>query len=197
IPMKQLYFAENEFGDVDLVHRDWHWTARQAYQKWGDKLPKHIVDAAKQRPMDMFRFLHVVKPRTDIDVSRRDYRGMPYVSYYIAYSTRDLIEEGGYRAFPYAIGRYDLNAGEVYGRSPCMTILPGVKMLNAMKRTTIQAANLSVLPPLLAAKDGILDAVRITPGAVNRGGVDDNGRPLIVPMNMGARLDIGIEMADH
>lgn len=197
IPMKQLYFAENEFGEVDMVHRDWHWTARQAWQKWGDKLPRVVREAAEKRPQQMFRFLHVVKPRTDADVTKRDYRGMPFLSYYILYNTHELIEEGGFRAFPYAVGRYDLNAGEVYGRSPCMTILPGVKMLNEIKRTTIQAANLSVLPPLLAAKDGVLDAIRITPGAVNRGGLSDNGSPLITPMQLGAQLNIGIEMADH
>lgn len=197
IPMKQLYFAENEYGEVDMVHRDWHWTARQAYQKWGDKLPRVVREAAEKRPQEMFRFLHVVKPRTDADVSRRDYRGMPFVSYYILYNTQELIEEGGFRAFPYAVGRYDLNAGEVYGRSPCMTILPDVKMLNEMNRTTIQAAQLMVLPPLLAAKDGVLDAIRLTPGAVNRGALEDGGRQLIQPMQIGGDVKLGLEMMDQ
>lgn len=197
IPMKQLYFAENEFGEVDMLHRDWHWTARQAYRKWGDKLPRVVREAAEKRPQQMFRFLHVVKPRTDADVSRRDYRGMPFLSYYILYNTQEMIEEGGFRAFPYAVGRYDLNAGEVYGRSPCMTILPDVKMLNEMNRTTIQAAQLMVLPPLLAAKDGVLDAIRITPGAVNRGALEDNGRQLIQPMTIGGDVRLGLEMMDQ
>src|ERR1043165_5430963 len=101
---------------------------------------------------------------------------MPYASYYVCCATNDVIEEGGFRTFPYAVGRYDLNPGEVYGRSPCMTILPDVKMLNEMNRTTIQAAQLQVLPPLLAHRDGILDAIRLTPAAINYGGVDDQGR---------------------
>lgn len=197
IPMKQLYFMENEFGMIDLVHRDWMWTARQAYQRWGDKLPSKIKDAARNYPEQMFRFLHVVKPRADADVSRRDYRGMEFVSYYISFDERSVIEEGGFRAFPYACGRYDLNPGEVYGRSPCMTILPDVKMLNEMNKTTIQAAQLAVLPPLLAHRDGILDAVRVTPAAINYGGVDDNGRQLIQPMQVGGDVRIGLEMMDQ
>lgn len=197
IPMKQLYFAENEFGVVDLVHRDWHWTARQAHQRWGDKLPDVIKRAAEKMPDQEFRFLHCVKPRGDIDVTRMDAKGMPFVSFYVCVETREVIEEGGYRAMPYSVGRYDLLPGEVYGRSPCMTILPDVKMLNEMNRTTIQAAQLAVLPPLLAGKDGILDAIRVTPAAINYGGVDDQGRQMIQPMQLGANLNIGIELMDQ
>lgn len=197
IPMKQLYFAESQFGIVDLVHRDWHWTAREAYQKWGEKLPEVIRKAAERTPMQQFRFLHVVKPRDNADVSRKDHKGMEFVSYYISFDTRDVIDEGGFRSFPYAVGRYDLNPGEVYGRSPCMTILPDVKMLNEMNRTTIQAAQLAVLPPLLAHRDGILDAIRMTPAAINYGGVDEQGRQLIQPMNVGGDVRLGLEMMDQ
>lgn len=197
VPMKQLFFAENEYGVVDLVHRDWFWTARQAYQKWGDKLPRVIREAAEKRPNQEFRFLHVVKPREDADVSRFDHRGMPYVSYYVSLDTREVIEEGGFRTFPYAVGRYDLVSGEVYGRSPCMTILPDVKMLNEMNKTVIQGAQLAVLPPLLAHRDGILDAIRVTPAAINYGGVDSNGKQLIQPMQVGGDVGLGLEMMDQ
>lgn len=197
VPMKQLYFAESEYGEIDMVHRDWFWTARQAAQKWGDKLPSVIKDAARDRPDQEFRFLHCVKPRRDADVTRKDYRGMEFVSYYVAFDTREIIEEGGFRTFPYAVGRYDLNPGEIYGRSPCMTILPDVKMLNEMNRTTIQAAQLAVLPPLLAHRDGILDAIKMTPAAVNYGGVNDQGQQMIVPLKSGGNPTLGLELMDQ
>lgn len=197
VPMKQLYFAENEFGIVDLVHRDWFWTARQAYQKWGDKVGDVIKRAATKTPDQEFRFLHCVKPRSDADVNRKDFRGMEFASFYISVETRTVIEESGFRTFPYAVGRYDLLPGEVYGRSPCMTILPDVKMLNEMNRTTIQAAQLAVLPPLLASRDGILDAIKLTPAAINYGGVDDQGRQMIQTMDLGQNLSISLEMMDQ
>lgn len=197
VPIKQLYFAENQYGEVDLVHRDWFWTARQAVARWGDKCPRTIRRIAESNPLQEFRFLHVVKPREQADVSRRDYRGMPYVSYYIFVDEREVVEEGGFRTFPYAVGRYDLVPGEVYGRSPCMTILPDVKMLMEMNKTTIQAAQLRVLPPLLAHRDGILDAIKVTPAAINYGGVDANGRQMIQPMNVGGDIGIGLEMMEQ
>ncbi len=197
VPVKDLYFAESEFGAVDMVHRRFFWTARQAYQKWGDKLPDVIKRAAQKTPEVEFEFIHCVKPRADADVSRNDYKGMPYVSYYLSIVSRTIIEESGFRTFPYPIGRCDLLPGEVYGRSPCMTILPDVKMLNEMNRVTVQAAQLALLPPLLARRDGILDAIRLTPAAVNYGGLDDQGRQMLVPMQMGENVNIGIELMDQ
>ena len=198
VPMKQLFIAENEYGVVDLVHREFYFTARQALQRFKDKTPDVIRRAAEKNPIQKFRFLHVVKPRADIQPGRADYRGMPFVSYYIwAEGPRDILEEGGFRVMPYPVGRYDLAPGEVYGRSPCMTILPDVKMLNEMNRTTIQAAQLKVLPPLLAREDGILDAIRLTPAAINYGGVDDQGRQTIQPLAIAGDVNLGLEMMDQ
>jgi hypothetical protein len=95
------------------------------------------------------------------------------------------------------VSRYAVTAGEVYGRGPAQIILPDVMMLNEMNRTTIQAAQLAVLPPLLAHRDGILDAIRMTPAAINYGGVDDNGRQMIQPLSSGGRPDIGLELMDQ
>jgi hypothetical protein len=198
VPMDQLYFMENEYGVVDLVHREFPMTARQAAQKFGlQKLPSQIREAADKRPEQEFWFLHCVKPREDADVSRRDYRGMAFASYFISIDSREIVGEGGFRVFPYAVSRYAVTSGEVYGRGPAQLILPDVMMLNEMNRTMIQAAQLAVLPPLLAHRDGILDAIRLTPAAINYGGVDDNGRQLIQPMQVGGNLNIGLELMDQ
>lgn len=199
VPMKQLYFAENQYGDVDLVHRDWFWTARQAVMQWGDKTPKVVRDAYEnKKPEQEFRFLHCVKPRQNADVSRNDYRGMQFISYFILHDTREMIDEGGFRTFPYPTARYDLVPGEVYGRSPCMTILPDVKMLNVMMRDIVQAAQLKALPPMIAARDGIGGgAIRMTPAAFNPGWVDEQGRPKAMPLQVGGDLGIGSELIDQ
>jgi hypothetical protein len=198
VPIDQLFFMENEYGVVDLVHREFPMTARQAAQKFGlERLPMPIRDAAEKRPEQEFWFVHCVKPREDADVSRRDYRGMAFASYFIAVDSREIVGEGGFRSFPYAVSRYAVTSGEVYGRGPAQIILPDVMMLNEMNRTTIQAAQLAVLPPLLAHRDGILDAIRLTPAAINYGGVDDNGRQMIQPMQVGGNLNIGLELMDQ
>ncbi|MEY5098172.1 MAG: hypothetical protein RJA36_891 [Pseudomonadota bacterium] len=197
VPIDQLFIAENEHGQVDVVHRYFWMTARQAYRKWGDKLPGHIKTAAERTPDAEFPFLHCVKPREDLDVRRMDYRGMPFASYFVCVDSRMILGEGGFRVFPYCVGRYSVTAGEVYGRSPMMTALPDVKMLNEMNKTTMQAAQLAVLPPMLAARDGILDAIRLTPAAINYGGVDDQGRQMLQPLRLGENLPVSIELMDQ
>ena len=198
VPIDQLFFMENEYGVVDLVHREFPMTARQAAQKFGlERLPAVIRDAAEKRPEQEFWFVHCVKPREDADVSRKDYRGMAFASYFISIESREIVGEGGFRSFPYAVSRYAVTSGEVYGRGPAQLILPDVMMLNEMNRTTIQAAQLAVLPPLLAHRDGILDAIRMTPAAINYGGVDDNGRQMIQPLTSGGRPDIGLELMEQ
>lgn len=197
VPVDQLFFMENEFGVVDLVHRHWWMTARAAYQKWGDKLPAQIRNAAQVKPESEWPFIHCVKPRNDADVNRNDFRGMEFVSYYVSVDAREIIDEGGFRTFPYCVGRYTVTPGDVYGRSPLMTVLPDVKMLNEMNKTVIQAAQLSVLPPMLAARDGILDAIRLTPAAINYGGVDEQGRQMLQPLRMGERFPETAELMDQ
>jgi hypothetical protein len=198
VPIDQLFFMENEYGVVDLVHREFPMTARQAAQKFGlERLPMPIRDAAEKRPEQEFWFVHCVKPREDADVSRKDYRGMEFASYFISVESREIVGEGGFRSFPYAVSRYAVTSGEVYGRGPAQLILPDVMMLNEMNRTTIQAAQLAVLPPLLAHRDGILDAIRMTPAAINYGGVDDNGRQMIQPLTSGGRPEIGLELMEQ
>lgn len=198
VPIDQLLFMENEYGAVDLVHREFFMTARQAAQKFGlDRLPMQIKDAAEKRPEQEFCFVHCVKPREDADVSRKDYQGMAFASYFISVESREIVGEGGFRTFPYAVSRYAVTSGEVYGRGPAQIILPDVMMLNEMNRTTIQAAQLAVLPPLLAHRDGILDAIRMTPAAINYGGVDDNGRQMIQPLSTGQNINIGLELMEQ
>ncbi len=198
IGIEQLYMAENQFGIVDKVHRQHNMTARQAAKEFGlEKLPAPIRHAAETNPEQEFVFIRCYKPNDDMKPGRKDYRGMRFASYVIARDFSQIVSEGGYRTFPVVVSRASVASNEIYGRSACMTVLPDIKMLNEMERTTIQAAQLATLPPLLAHKDGILDAIRLTPAAINYGGVDEQGRQMIQPMQFGQHVEIGIEMREQ
>lgn len=198
VALHELYIAENHQGIVDTVHRRFGMTARQAMQKFGEaKLPEAIKKAYEKHPEQNFDFIHAVMPREDMDYSRKDYRGMPYSSCYIALDGRTIVSEGGYHSMPYAVGRYVTTAKEIYGRSPAMTVLPDIKMLNEMSKTVIRAAHKIVDPPLLLQEDGALAAFDLRPGALNYGGVNDQGQQLVHPLQTNARVDIGLEMMDQ
>lgn len=195
IHLAQIYFQENHQGIVDKANRYFPMSARQAYQKWGEACSDAIKEKAKESPDAQFWFIHCVKPREDLDVARKDFKGMTYASYYVNVEEQQLMSEGGFNSFPYAISRYEQFDNEVYGRSPAMDVLPAVKTLNEQKKAMLKQAHRIVDPVLLAHDDGVADAFNFRPGSINAGGVSANGTPLIHALPTG-NLQIGKEAMD-
>lgn len=191
----EMYLSENHQGIVDKILRYFAMTARQAMQKWPETLPPRIKEVAKTHPEREFYFIHCVKPRMDVDPTKADYRGMPYVSYYIAVDGKAFLSEGGYTSFPYAVSRYEQHSGEVYGRSPAMDVLPAVKTLNEEKKTILKQGHRAVDPVLLTHDDGIVDTFSLKPGAMNAGGVTADGRALVHALPVG-NIAVGKELMD-
>lgn len=196
-PMSEIFLAENQYGMVDYLHRKFPLTARAAKQKWGNELPEAILRAAEKEPFRKFDFIHCVKPNDEIDSKRKDYRGMPITSYYVSVEGKKFLSEGGYRVRPYSVGRHVTAPREVYGRSPAMQVLADIKMLNEMEKTIIRAAHKIVDPPLLVYGDGILTSFNTRPNALNYGGVDDQGRQMVVPLKTGSNLPIAEDKAEQ
>lgn len=197
--MSEVYIAENSYGMVDLVHRRFPMTARQAAQKFGvAALPEKIAKEAELHPFKKFTFIHAVRPAAERRAfGKRDFTGMPFSSTYVLRDEQHLVSEGGYRTFPYAVGRHVTAPTETYGRGPAMMVLPDIKMVNEMEKTMIRAAHKIVDPPLLAYGDGVLTAFDVRPNAINYGGIDDQGRQMVAPMKMGSNLPIGLEMSEQ
>lgn len=191
----EIYFRENHQGIVDTAVRYFRLTIRQAIQKWGDKLPSNMRDAAKNDPEKEFAFIHCVRPNDMRDPEAKDYRGMAFASYYVSVEGKVLLGQSGYATFPYAISRYEQSPGEIYGRSPAMDVLPAIKTLNEEKKTVLKQGHRTVDPVLLAHDDGLLDGFSLKPGAINYGGVDSSGRPLVHALPVG-NIQVGKEMMD-
>ena len=117
---------------------------------------------------------------------------MEFESVYLEYKNGNELSVGGFVEFPFVVPRYLKASHEIYGRSPAMTALPDVKMLNEMSKTTIKAAQKQVDPPLLVPDDGFLLPVRTVPGGLNfyRSGTRDR----IEPLNIGANNPLGLNM---
>lgn len=193
IHLSELYMQENHQGVVDRVCREFTLSARKAYQRFGDALPKQIIEQLKIDSEKEYLFLHWVLPREDKEPFRADFKGMDFASYFISMEGRVLLEEGGYVTFPYAVSRYEQSPNEAYGRSIAMNVLPAIKTLNEQKKTLLKQGHLAVDPVILAHDDGILDIYDAYPGSMIPGGVSKDGRPLVQPMPTG-RVDIGLDM---
>lgn len=193
----EAYFADNHAGVIDTVYRQFYMTVRQIAQRWGGAAPQAVRELAKDPNQSEAKklILHCVYPRDDYDPERVDPKGKKYASLYIYKETSDLLGEGGYDSFPYAISRYTQSSGEVYGRGPAQWVLPAIKTLNEEKRTLLKVGHREADPVLLAHDDGTLGTISIRPGALNAGGVNKDGRPLIHKLPTG-NIPVNEKMMD-
>lgn len=190
----EVYFAADDNGLVDTVHRKFELSARNAVKKFGADCPADIVDAAQERPHQMFEFLHCVKPQKDYDPGRRDHRGMPWASVYVHKTGQALFARSGYWTMPYLCSRFMTAARETYGRGPASLVLPTLNTVNEMQKTLLRAGQKAVDPPLMLPDEDTLSGFNIRAGALNYGAVDNEGNQLVHPLQTGANLPLGLEM---
>lgn len=194
------YFRENHQGIIDSLTRHFRMTARQIVQKWGGRgtVPEKVMKAVEDSSKGMreFEILHDVMPREDVDPNRRDFRGMAFTSDYVLVDGKVMLEEGGYRTFPYQVARDNRQApGEVYARSPAMEVLPAIRTINEQKKTVLKQGHRTVDPVLLAFDDGIAGRFSMRPGAFNTGAVTRDGRSLVQTLPVG-NIAIGKDLMD-
>lgn len=194
MPLCDSYIEENALGRVDTLYRLIRWDARQVIHNFGyEKTPQKIREAFDKKQDRKWTFVHRVCPTADYEPGAWDRRALPYSSCYVWRDEPTTIEESGLRTMPYAVGRSTTNPDEVYGRSPAMTVLPDIKMVNEVNKTMIRAGHKLVDPPLLIYDDGLGSMLDVTPNALNYGMMDEGGHPRAAPLNSGGRYDVGID----
>lgn len=193
-----VFISENHQGLINSVYRCFKLKAQEAVQLWPDTCPEKIKNfAAKggESAKQEFDFLHVVVEKDQYDPLRIDFRGMKFGSYYLSIEGRALLEEKGYRAFPYSFSRHINAPGEIYARSPAMEVMSSIRTLNEQKKTVLKQGHRVVDPVMLAFDNGLADRFSLRPGVVNAGGVSRDGRPLLHTLPTG-NIAIGKDMMD-
>jgi len=193
--INEMYISENDKGRIDTIFRKFRLTARAAIQKFGVNVSDNIVTVNRKDPYEEIEILHAIYPRSDFNPKKKDKANMPFESVYLEAGTGDELSVSGFKEFPFVVPRYLKASHEIYGRSPAMTALPDVKMLNEMSKTTIKSAQKQVDPPLLVPDDGFILPVRTVPGGLNfyRSGTRDR----IEPLNIGANTPLGLNMEEQ
>ena len=201
IHIDEIFIAENADGIIDTVFRSFKMTVRQIVQKWGEEsLSPRIKRMYEKQDFDKeIELLHCVYPRDDVDKSKRAATMLPVASIYIDEKEHHVLAEGGFDETPYMVSRWSKAVGEVFGRSPAMTALPDIKMLQEMMKTTIKAAQKVVDPPLLVPDDGVLGPVRTIPGGLNYYRASSGARiePLLTHGNIGISYEMMTDLRDR
>ena len=193
--LADCYIQENDSGFVDTLYRRYKRTGRQLMERFGDAVPEKIIKISQKDPYREFEVIHAVEPSESYGEPIKKPTQKAFKSCYVLLEEKTLLEEGGFDEFPYMVPRWSKVAGEIYGRSPSMTSLPDIKMVNAMMKTIIKAAQKLTDPPLLVPDDGFILPVRTVPGGLNfyRSGTQDR----IEPLETKGRPDIGFDLLNN
>lgn len=197
VPLSELYIAEDGQGVIDTVIRQYTLSARNAYRRFGDKLPEQVKKWHEKEPDRLFEFLHSVQPSSEIEYKNPGYKGMAYAACDICVEGKTLLREGGYRTMPYAVSRYVTGPREVYGRSPAWDALADIATVNEMSKTMLRWGQLATDPPWITADVDSLSAFSVRPGAVNPGYMTEQGVILAKPMSPEGNPQITLEMANQ
>ena len=196
IHVNEIFIAENFDGIVDTVFRSFKMPLRQIVQRWGeDSLSQRQKRSWEKKEFDKeFDVLHCVYPREDYVKGKKARNMLPVASIYLDEKEKHILDEGGFDEMPYMVSRWAKATGEIFGRSPAMSALPDIKMLQEMMKTTIKAAQKIVDPPLLVPDDGVLGPVRTIPGGLNYYRASSGAR--ITPLLTGGNIPISFEMME-
>jgi hypothetical protein len=166
-PLTSCWMAENNDGFIDVMHRSTNYTTRQLYQEFDSNVLNAIEQVVKDQAKNLrtWEIIHIVRPNTDKLSSPYKVK-KKFMSVYIIRQLKEIVKLGGYNYFPYQVGREKVVPGHVYGQSCAFTMLPAIKMLNAMMRTVIKSANKAIDPPIMAPSEGFIVPLNSDAGAL-------------------------------
>ena len=192
--LSNIYLMTDDAGDLTDVYREFELPAWEALEEFGDGVSEKCrkmaeEDTSRDRKIKM---LHHVYRRTMRDEAKYDGENKPWGSAYIEIDNKHLSRYGGFDMNPYIVARWSRAAEESYGRSPAMQVLPTIRVLNAMAKTVLEAAEMAVRPPVMVSAGTIEGPIRTAPGSIMY--VRQGTRDYPQPFTSGARPDIGHEM---
>ena len=188
----EITIAANAEDRIDTVYRCFEMTARQIAQRFqGVTLPDRVEKDLEKNPYNEHEIVHAVYPNE----GQSSVFNKPIISIYYHKETKTLLGQGGFDEFPFCVPRFNKDSTGNYGRSPGMSCLSDVKMVNRMSEVSIRSAQKQLDPPLMVPDDGFLLPVRTTPGALNfyRTGTRDR----LEPLQAGAQNPIGLNMEEQ
>lgn len=146
--------ATNDKGVVDTLVREYEMTVGQIVKKFGlanvSIKVKNLYDRGQLNAW--VPIVHIIEPRADRDLRKRDAKNMRFSSCYFEQATDNTeryLRESGYKRFPILAPRWDVvSSGDIYGNSPGMECLGDVKQLQHQQLRKSQAIDYQVNPPL-------------------------------------------------
>ena len=198
IHLSEIWFDEDHNGIIDTAFWVHEYSLRQAVQRYGDKLPEKMKREVEQAPERKIKFVKAVYPRAERDPRARDNRNMAFASVtFIHGEDCAVVEESGYRVFPFAVARYVTAPREIYARGPAQDALSDILTLQEMAKTSLRYGQLVADPTWMAVDADSLDPFAVRPGAINYGYLSPDGQDRIKPLRPQGETGFTLELMNQ
>jgi len=150
IKIQEAFLDNDEYERTDTVFRRYSMSLRNAAEFFGKENLSETQRADLDRNDNLKKeitIIHAVYRRSEYDNDSHDAKNMPYASVYLDESEDRIIEESGYREFPYAVFMWEPVTGTPYGESPSIQAMVDIQILNKHERSLLKMSQLAVEPP--------------------------------------------------
>ena len=170
------FIKESRSGKVELIMHEARWKAHDLIEEFSEKgMHRDVLKEYTEQKGTEYKVVHCVYECAE-----------KYYSVYILPDLNHKLKEETFNEFPYLTPRWSKASGEDYGRSPGMSCLPEIKVLNKMNETLLIGAQKKVDPPIQMPDDGFALPIVTRPGGINyyRSGSNDVIKPIFNDTNL-------------
>lgn len=155
-PPNEIFLDVNAYGEIDTCFRWYADSLRNVVEFFGeDNVCESMRDRYKEPSHwnDSCQILMCVYPRENYNPQFKNSKNMPFACVYIDLDNHHILKESGFREFPFAVFEWERYPGYAYSSSPTQDAMPDIKALNIIKKSSLQIAQTSAEPPMLASGD--------------------------------------------
>lgn len=164
VPVGAFTIDEDGNGRVNKFFYRVRLSVGAVADRWGaQNLSEEAQKLNKENPVTEIWMLCFVSPRGYISGLKAR---LPFTSVWMEEKTKHIVNESGYRTFPFAVPRWAKTGGQVYGNGPGMVALPEVKGLNKTIELTLKSLAIAVQPPLKSRLNSVIGSVDVSAGGL-------------------------------
>lgn len=171
--LRDVAWCVNASRQVCEIHRKWRPTIHELQQLFPGKLHGKMVDKARENPYCETECLRIVM-ESEYYLDRKEVK-KKYVHITLDCENRHIMEMVQRDDIGHVIPRWQTVSGSQYAFSPATVIaLPDARLIQSMALSMLEAGEMAVRPPLLAASDSIREDIQYFAGGITKADIDSD-----------------------
>ena len=174
LPLSECYYEYDKQNRINSMYRKVRKTPLQLIEEFPNTVAKQVRDNEKNNKTNtMVNCLHVVRPRWQRDISKKDKKNKAFESVWIDLDNKTILSEDGYDKFPYFVGHYLRDPHSPYSYGPAHLCFYDAKSLNQLALSLLRRASKEADPVVNLPHDGYILPYLQDPGSINYRTSDD------------------------